>query len=307
MVAQLGVRPSALPSALNTPRKAMAATRRGRSTNPSNGEARQGSNSRSPARGGAVDADESKANSDVSSIAEWCPDIPGPGCSVDDLRWFIVREFGKTRAVAKDNAKNVERLNIDVDILKDKMKDKVTADQVAVKIINAAEVQSKALDDFKALHVKVVDGYTKDIEGMIKTINIDAMNAKLKELEDHTNALGAVVQGKNDDGETTEGYLHDLEDRLAKFEADIKGAFANVERVEGNFVAHVGQAFAQLGAETAELKQVISEAVSGAADTRSAAHTSSSVGATGAPAAGAHDGSNGSAALPKCGQCGRSG
>ena len=205
--------------------------------------------------------------------------MPSPGCTVDDIRWFVIREFGKMKAAIKSNEKIAEKQGIDVDILKGKMKEKFDADQVSVKVINASDKMDdkianiaakmeKDLEAFKILHTQAVDDYTKRIEGMVNDIRMDEVATKLKELENNVSVLGSVMQVQGTDDGKNGNYVMGLEEKMAKFEGEIKQAFGNVERVEADFVAHVGQAFSQLSAETLALKQEVSKVLlSGAADT----------------------------------------
>ena len=110
--------------------------------------------SRSPRGGASTSAgiprddfdDGSVKNSETSSINAWCDGSPGPGCSVDDLRWFVVREVGKMRHLASAAGRVAERQGIDVDILKAKMREKLDGDQVAVKVLQAIEGKANTAD-----------------------------------------------------------------------------------------------------------------------------------------------------------------
>ena len=91
---------------------------------------------------------------------------PGQGCTLEDLRWFVIQETGKANRNHKEIETSINRNNIAVDMLKLKVREKLDGDQVQVKIAEA--MQDKVAEDeftkFKDVVAANVDDYSEQIQ-----------------------------------------------------------------------------------------------------------------------------------------------
>ena len=104
-----------------------AAGRRARTVSPS--RARQVSRSPRPSVGaGPTGAD--RPVPDSAGTADWHEGKPGPSCSVEDLRWFTIREIGKSKETARFAGRHILNLQTEVDALKGRVDAKAEANLV---------------------------------------------------------------------------------------------------------------------------------------------------------------------------------
>ena len=135
-----------------------------------------------------VPVDDFDKASEPSSVKEWCDGSPGPGCSVDDLRWYLIREVGKMKRAVNTVEKNEDKHSIDIDILKAKIREKLDGDQVSAKVAKALE-HVPHLVDFEAFKKK----HTEDVDEKMKT-GMQGIEAEMQELRSH---LGSYEVGQS--------------------------------------------------------------------------------------------------------------
>ena len=259
-----------------------------------------------------VPADDFDTASKSSSIKAWCDGQPGQGCSMDELRWFVIREIGGLKRTVSTIERESEKQAMTMDVIKGKTREKLNGDQVNAKVAKALELVPHLVDfeAYKKTHADAVDNYTKGIDAKLLELNsnfeIDIQQLKdhmkhaeahsasrFNDVEDTVEELNGNIQQLFEQPAAVENQFAELGKRLAQFEVEMKQDFLTVERVETEFHTRVGQVFTQLAQETESMKQSVSN-ISAAAGARteapSAAPFSAPAGGTSMPAAGAHDG-----------------
>ena len=81
--------------------------------------------SRSPRRLGTPEAEADQDKAVSESSAGWHEGKPGPGCSMEELRWYCIREIGQLQSNARAAGKNMQSNKIELEILKGRLNDKV--------------------------------------------------------------------------------------------------------------------------------------------------------------------------------------
>ncbi len=194
------------------------------------------------------DPEASVLDSELSDInAEWTKDCPGQGCTLEDLRWYVVREIGEIKQHAINNQRVVNKQHINLEILKVKNGEKPSKDDVEslVKKMFSDSSYSKAEID-KNLH----DGL-----GALR----NDMTQFCSQTDNHMNEIykkiGEGMQTTKVDH--ADGKFKELDKTLQEFEKNIKDTIEHIVRVEGAFQDFVGQGFAALSKETDDLKQAV--------------------------------------------------
>ena len=106
----------------------------------------------------------------------WHGNIPGPGCSVEDLRWFCIRELGSLKETAKVNGTNLHRLGAKVEIMAGRLDAKAEAPQVQA--------------EFGKLRQEI----GTELGRVIAEADTAGINARLTSLAETANTFGAHVQ-----------------------------------------------------------------------------------------------------------------
>ena len=66
----------------------------------------------------------------------WTANVPGPGCTVEDLRWYCIREFGAIKDSIKASSVNLHQTNVKVEVLDGRVATKAEAERVQVEFDN---------------------------------------------------------------------------------------------------------------------------------------------------------------------------
>ena len=267
-------------------------------------------------------------NSETSSIqGDWSTGVPGPDCSVNDLRWFVIREMG-------DLKQSLRTLNAEQKKKPDKPEVIEVFDKGAARFAMKDHVDRLIHENFELMKSNVdrqIGAIKSDLDKLSNWANehhgkaspaIKALTDKTekiaKDLDEHSGkAIGEI--------QALKGKADKLTNDLNGYDGEIKKAFQHVERVEQAFHGHVGQAFDALAAQTARLQEHVNGLANGTTNPGAAPRdsTRTAQGATPgvptfnsspnngfpggtSPPAGAHDGDEpGSAAAPQCQPCGR--
>ena len=67
---------------------------------------------------------------DSPGSTDWHEGKPGLGCSLEDIRWFAIREIGKLQETTRFNGRHLHNLKSEVDILKETVGTKAEASLV---------------------------------------------------------------------------------------------------------------------------------------------------------------------------------
>ena len=136
----------------------------------------------------------------------WHTNIPGPGCSVEDLRWFCIREVGALKDTAKVNGTNLHQLVIKVEILTGRV------DALDGRVDAKAEA-TRVQAEFDSLKQEV----GTELGKIVAETDTAGMNARMVSMAETVNVFGAQVQE----------------------------AFQHAKAVETSFQAHVSQGFSE--------------------------------------------------------------
>ena len=221
--------------------------------------------SRSPRRNLPEDEDEAPSELSSISLSSWTKDVPGVGCSMETLRWYVIRAVGDLRQHAKETERVLNKHQISMQIQKGKVDDKMGKDQVK-EIVEHAIVGK--LEGTRAELRK----FAEDVQG-----NFNLNNAKVASIEE--------VLTKHEIDKTR---LDDTPTQLANFDVEIRKAFQQVEKVESDLVKHIGQEFGNLSSSSSEIRVEIERLKSKINSMNFQAPSAS--GGTSPPTAGAYDG-----------------
>jgi hypothetical protein len=185
---------------------------------------------------------------------------PGQDCTLEDLRWFCIREIDKVRRdTAKKNLRDYQ-VRLDMDVLKAQGSSKVEMTYVENKTQGVSGLVEQVAGELNK-HKAETENNLDKVMHMLKTAEADTTDRLNKLNLDEMDKKFAMLQTE-----------------LNKFASDTQQTFQQVEGVETGFHAHVGQAFNELGEEVKKIKEEMSSP-----------NSRNFPGATNAPA-GAHDG-----------------
>ena len=282
-------------------------------------------NKRDRARRPRSETPKRDGDSETSSLqGDWSTGAPGPDCSVNDLRWFVIREMG-------DMKRSLRTLNAEQKKKPDKPEVIEVFDKGATRFAMKDHVDRLIHEkiDFVKDHADRQIGTVKgDLDKLSNWTNehcgkanheIQALMGKTekiaKDLDEHCGKATGEIQALM-------GKTNKLTDDLNEYAGEIKKAFQHVERVEQAFHGHVGQAFDGLAMQTAKIQERVNGLTSGTANPGIAPRDSTGTtqgttpgtftfnspsgfpGGT-SPPAGAHDGNGpGNTTAPECRPCG---
>ena len=71
---------------------------------------------------------------DLPGAAQWHEGSPGPNCSVEDLRWFTIREMGKIHEIPRATGRLLHAMQVEINSLKAQAGTKAEAHLVVTEL-----------------------------------------------------------------------------------------------------------------------------------------------------------------------------
>ena len=102
--------------------------------------------------------------------------MPGPACSLEDLRWYAIREIGSIKETARANGRNVHGLMKEIETLKGRVGTKAEAHLVQ--------------DEF----TKIRRDTREEMVNLMAEVDAIGTEARLMAMNDAVTALGAQIQ-----------------------------------------------------------------------------------------------------------------
>ena len=151
----------------------------------------------------------------------WRPGIPGAGADKEEMRWYMISEFGRMTAEAHAHAQRTYEARLEIDAIKRTLNEKADISAVQAKLASDSGV----------------------VEAQLGMLN-EGMNDLVKKLDLKANA--AAVQTKFiEDNALFDAKLQSMNEAIAEFEVQVGKSFYSVNAVEASFKEHVAGNFAE--------------------------------------------------------------